>query len=112
MSDFNGKLAALGPNSTNEVQLYSVPVGYYVIGVVRVVNHTSENQSFCMAHCTTDHGDIPANFEDFIAWNEVVLPNKSIVLSVKLNSEETLRVKEVTSGTLSFLLSGTKRAIL
>ncbi len=103
-------IATLFPAATTEAQLYVVPAGTVIDGVLRVSNHDASASSYRIAHCPAAHGDTAAANTDWIAY-DVVIPavgGAPHEYSIHAKATETIRIKAGTASKITFHLSGNK----
>lgn len=107
MSDSYGRIAALRPADTNEVELYECPPGTQVQAVLSVCNQASEMMTYRVAHCASGHGDVAANNEDFRAYDtEIAAGSVPHEYAFNLAAGETIRVRAGNADEISFVLEG------
>ncbi len=107
MTDTYGRLAALRPADTAEVQLYAAGAAEQVQGIVSVCNQSSETVQYSIAHCAAEHGDNAALDADWRAYEVELEPNSAPhEISIVLGSEEAVRVKASVADAVSFVFSG------
>lgn len=103
------KLASALPANTNEAQLYAIPASTEIDAVLRICNQDSSASTFRVAHTTAAHGDVAADADDFLYYDQPIGPSETFELSIHGNATETIRIKSGTASKLSFHLSGNKK---
>jgi len=103
------KLASLCPSTTTQVQLYVVPASTEIDGLLRVVNLSTSERTYSVAHCDAGHGDTDANNSDFMPYNCVIAANTMHEISIHAGPTETIRVTSGSGSNVSFHLSGNKK---
>lgn len=108
-TNIRGRLGAICPANTNEVQLYPVLVSTEIDAVLRICNKNTLSSTFSVAHCAANHGDTAAASADWIYYNKSIMPNTTIEISIHAGPLETIRVKSGTADMVNFHLSGNKK---
>lgn len=106
VTNTRGLIATLLPANTNEAQLYVVPSGTEIDGLLRICNQDTLESTFSVAHCAAGHGDIAANTREFLFYGAQLLPNTTAEVSIHAKESETIRIKSGTANKISFHLSG------
>ncbi|WP_321495643.1 hypothetical protein [uncultured Desulfobacter sp.] len=109
MTDTYGRLAALRPADTAEVQLYAAGSDEQVQGIVSVCNQSSDTVQYSIAHCAAEHGDNAALSADWRNFDVNLEPNEPPhEVSIVLGESETIRVKPSAADSISFIFAGMK----
>jgi hypothetical protein len=110
VTNTRGVIATLFPASTSEAQLYAVPAGTVLDGVLRISNQDAEESSYRIAHCPAAHGDNAATNTDWVAYDVAIaaVGGAPHEYSIHAKATETIRVKAGTASKITFHLSGNK----
>ena len=113
ITNTRGIIATAFPSDTNEVQLYSVPAGTSIDGVLRISNQNTAQSSYYIAQCPAGHGDNPAANTDWIATGVYIgaIGNAPHEYSIHAGPTETIRIKAGTASVLTFHFSGNKEVV-
>jgi len=110
ITNTRGVIASAFPANTNEAQMYVVPAGTNIDGVLRVNNQDTSAAKYWIAHCPAGHGDVAANNTDWIAAGVSIAAAGAAPheYSIHAKATETIRIKAETSSKITFHLSGNK----
>lgn len=102
MSITYGKLASLRPVNLLEATLYTVPADTYLNGMLRVVNHTGDEQTYSLAQGAS----APAATADFLSVDKPIIANWTEEFTVAAGPGEKIQVKAGSINAVGFHLSG------
>jgi len=113
ITNTRGFIASLCPDSTDEVQLFSVLAGMEIDAVLRINNLDYIPSSYSVWHCSAGHGDNPADNTDILISDTFIDPKGTIPheISIHAGPTETIRIKSGTADMLTFHLSGNKKMV-
>ncbi len=105
------KIVSLRPADANEAQLYVVPSATQIDGLLRICNQDTSERTCRVAHTTAGHGDVAADGDDWLYYDNVISKNTTIEISIHATATETIRVQASVADKLSFHLSGNVKVI-
>lgn len=102
MSNSYGYLASVRPADLLEATLYTVPADKYLHGILRIVNHTTQEKTYSVAH-----GDAaPADADHFLRVDGPLPANYTEEITISAGPSEKIQVKAGAINAVGFHLSG------
>jgi len=113
ITNTRGNIASACPEDLLEVQLYSIPAGVEIDGVLRINNLDVAPSTYSVWHCPAGQGDVDAVDLDILAPDVIIDPVGGIPheIGIYAGPTETIRIKSGTASKLTFHLSGNKKVV-